>query len=366
MPNAASHKDVETVAIVGLGLIGGSIAKALKQTDAPPRLLGYDLEETLRAAARDGAIDEAIGSIEDAAEADAIFLCLPADASLEAMRTLAPIMRKGSVLTDVCGVKSRPENVWATVGDPDAYVGGHPMTGKERGGYDNSDPLLFENAVYILSSRAKNSPRAPVVVSLVERLGARVKFLDPDFHDRVVANLSHMPQLLSVALMNGVAANDEDGAMLDFAGGGFRDMTRIASSDFDVWEPIVRLNKSEILRAFGILRDELDEVERMIVEDRFEALSDRFESARRKRDEIPKNAKGFLKPLHDIYVFVKDRPGVLHKITHVLAERGVNIKDIELLKFREGAGGTFRLSFDDKRDADIAAELIRDAGFATK
>jgi len=202
-------------------------------------------------------------------------------------------------------------------------------------------------------------------VSLVKSFGARVMFLDPYEHDEVIAYVSHMPQLLSVSLIN-TAGKSNDINYMDFAGGGFRDMTRIASSNFDIWESVIQLNKEKIVFAIDNLVDELQDVKREIKESELDSLSKRFEDSRRRRDEIPLNSKGFLNPLIDVFVFVKDEPGVVSNISSTLFENNINIKDIELLKIREGTGGTFRLSFESEEDAVKARSLLTSIGFSIK
>lgn len=143
-------------------------------------------------------------------------------------------------------------------------------------------------------------------------------------------------------------------------------MTRIASSAFDIWEPIVRQNKDKILSALTSFEEELHEMRILITENKLALLANRFESARVKRDEIPKNTKGMISQLYDVFVYVKDQPGEISKISTALFDNEINIKDMELLKIREGMGGTFRLAFSTKAEADNAKKVIESAGFSTK
>ena len=150
---------------------------------------------------------------------------------------------------------------------------------------------------------------------------------------------------------------------MDLAAGGFRDLTRIASSDFNIWDEVINENKTQIITAIEEFLYELNSLKKCIINSDSGKLHNYFEDARRSRDEIPKNSKGFLTPVHDIYIFVKDEPGVISRISTKLFDAGINIKDIELLKVREGSGGTFRLSFSSKSVADEAKELLSDIGF---
>ncbi|MFZ0454069.1 MAG: prephenate dehydrogenase dimerization domain-containing protein, partial [Ignavibacteriaceae bacterium] len=229
-----------------------------------------------------------------------------------------------------------------------------------------SDPLLFENSVYIISNREKDSERIKELTEIIHLLGARIRFLDPFIHDKIIAQVSHLPQLLAVSLVNSVSNNDNGINYLDFAAGGFRDMTRIASGNFDIWEPVIKMNKDEILASLNLLNNNLGNLENLLKDENINSVKEQFDKARAKRDGIPKNTKGFINPLYDLFVYVKDEPGVLSKLTTALYKNAINIKDMELLKIREGTGGTFRLSFQSQYDADKAEKVITEIGFQTK
>ena len=364
--------DKKVISIIGLGLIGGSIAKALRYNPSKTKqnpdnltIKGFDKEDVLNEALLDGTIDQKLNNIEDAKDSDIIFLCLPTELSLKYFRTLGSIIYENCIITDVCGVKGAFEDEWKKLNSNGTYIGGHPMTGKETSGYASSDTLLFENSVYIVSDREKNTKKIEELVSLIKILGARIRFLDPYLHDKVIARVSHLPQLLSIALVNSVS---ENGGLnyLDFAAGGFRDMTRIASSSFDIWESVLKLNRNEIITAIDGLNKNLLQIKDFLQTDDSASLDSLFKKARVKRDEIPKNTKGFINPLFDVFIYVKDEPGVLSKLTTLLYENNINIKDMELLKIREGTGGTFRISFENAEIAARAKNVIEKSGFATK
>lgn len=357
---------MKNISIIGLGLIGGSLAKAVKNFKSAYFINGFDFAGISAQALNEKVIDKVLNSEEEACSSDIIFLCLPTEISFEVFTRITPLLKKDSLITDVCGVKGIFENKWKTVKSSAFYVGGHPMTGKEVGGYENSDPLLFQNAVYILSGSKINNENYNELLELIKGIGARIKFLDPYVHDEIAANVSHLPQLVSIALVNAAAGGEDEINFLDFAAGGFRDMTRIASSEFSIWEPVIRNNKTAILSALSKFNLALIEIIDFLIKDDLASLKKLFESARIKRDEIPKNTKGFLNPLFDVYVYVKDEPGVLSRLTTVLYRNSINIKDIELLKIREGAGGTFRISFDTAAAAEKAKSLIEKSGFAIK
>jgi prephenate dehydrogenase len=357
---------LQRIAVIGLGLIGGSIAKALKQSNLKVEIAGFDRDTVMAQAISDKVIDRKLSAIEESSEYDIIFVCLPVTKSIKVIEQLAPILNSNTILTDVCSIKGKIKGVVNESLCKALYIGGHPMTGKEKGGYENSDPLLFENSTYIINDNVKDNPKALPFFNLVKSMGAKIYFVDADLHDHIVANVSHFPQLLSVALVNSSAKVADGIKYTDFAAGGFRDMTRIASSEFNVWESIIDINKDKIIDSIESFQTYLSKIKKQINDSAYKSLADEFEHARFNRDEIPKDTKGFLTPLHDLFVFVTDVPGIIAKISTALFEKSINIKDIELLKIREGTGGTFRLSFDNESDVQQAKIIIEGIGFETK
>ena len=356
----------EKIAIIGLGLIGGSLAKTIRKANPGIVISAFDKSTILEQAKNDQAIDNMLNSIEESLGSDIIFICLPVDESLKVFKSLIPKMKKNQIITDVCSVKKVFDDIWNKSGSEGIYIGGHPMTGKEKSGYKNSDSLLFENSVYILTMNNPELVGSNRLSDLIHSLGARVTFLDPKVHDIIVASVSHLPQLVSVSLINATGLKDSGINFFDYAAGGFRDMTRIASSDFNIWEPIIRNNGKNIVQAIDNFIFGLEQIKKSVEKEDLKAIAAKFESARIKRDGIPKSNKGFIHQLYDVFVFVKDQPGEISKISTALFNNNINIKDMELLKIREGTGGTFRLSFDNEPDSKKAKKIIEQIGFSTK
>jgi len=359
------------ISIIGLGLIGGSLAKALKNSKQEIEITGFDKDSVSNHALKLKIIDRKINSINESLESDIIFLCLPTNLSLEYFKKLAPQLKQGTIISDVCGVKGVFEDEWKKImgtipifvgKSPGFYIGGHPMTGKEKGGLENSDPLLFENSLYLLSENSKNLPVINQFTDIIKLLGARIRFIDPYLHDKIIAYVSHLPQVLAVSLVNSLGG-DEKINYPDFAAGGFRDLTRIASSDFEVWEPVFHYNKKEITSAIENLITKLESMKDFIVKGDMKTLKDEFTSSKKKRERIPSNIKGFINPVYDVFIYAEDKPGSLFRLTEVLYKNSINIKDIELLKVREGTGGTFRISFETSEAAENAKILLVNAGF---
>ena len=361
---------IQRVAILGVGLIGGSLALAWKKNRADLTLVGYDEQAVLEEALQRGLIDEAAPTLAEAVRAaDLVVLAVPLAPMLHLLEEAAPLLQPGTLVTDVGSVKgpimAQARQVLTEV---TPFIGGHPMAGAERGSAANADAFLFENATYVLCppdglTADDLTERYADFVALIEATGARVLILDADRHDRIAATVSHLPQLLATMLMNYAAErNADDDAFLRLAAGGFRDMTRIASSPFAMWQHILLANEGPILDALAGFAAALRKTRNRIIEEDLEAMGEAFSEARRVRDTIPRDTKGFLHPLADIYVYAEDRPGVLAHITGALFDADINIKDIELLKIREGTGGAFRLSFASEALADAAVAVLERAG----
>jgi len=357
---------IKKISIIGLGLIGGSIAKALRKSGEDFHISAFDISDSPAKALEENVIDESLISVDKALNSDLIFISLPVDISIKIFEELAPQLNDNSILTDVCSVKNIFKEKWDKIESKGYYFGGHPMTGKEHGGYENSDPLLFENAMYIITDNEVDNPYFQEFTQVIKSLGPNILHIPAKQHDVIAASVSHLPQLVSVALVNAASLKTDEYNFLDLAAGGFRDMTRIASSDFNIWKSIISTNKSQILTALDKFSYDLETLKKWISENKDNEIAEYFETARKNRDEIPKNTKGFLSPLYDLFIFVEDKPGAISKISTTLFEKNINIKDIELLKIREGSGGTFRLSFETKDDLLAAAEILNQKGFSTE
>jgi prephenate dehydrogenase len=354
---------ITRIAIVGLGLIGGSFARAIKHSDAGIHISAYDKPDILNKALNEKVIDEELKSVDDSLNSDLIILALPIKQSLKVFKEFSPGLKPNQIISDLCSVKGIFADEWKSISSAGRYFGAHPMAGKEKSGYDNSDLLLYENSVFIICAENENDKILNSYINFIKLIGARIVLLDAHLHDRITAHVSHLPQLLSVLLVNQANNKIDDAVLLDFAAGGFRDMTRIASSDFRIWNDIIHHNKTEILRTLDLFQDQISKLNKMIADDDYKLIGDLFESARIARNEIPINTKGFIDPLYDITVFVKDEPGMISKISTILFTNSINIKDIELLKIREGTGGNFKFYFESESDAAKAKLLIVNAGF---
>ncbi len=296
---------------------------------------------------------------------DIVFICVPSDSVIEVLTRVAPLVEAGTIITDVAGVKQPVlDAAKKIVPEGVLFVGGHPMAGSEKSGVEAAQPFLFQNAVYVLSP-LKDYPVNSIspLIDAIEHLGGRILFIDAARHDKIAAATSHLPQLLAVELVNLLGElSDGDERFNTLAAGGFRDMTRIASSDFRVWQDVIAANRKNIDALLTAFIARLSGLDKSLKNGEDNKIAKEFESARYARSRIRRGGKGFLHPLYDLYVVVEDKVGVLREITTTLADAGVNIKDIELLKVREGTGGMFRISFETEQILDLSAQILRGRG----
>ncbi len=252
----ASSLPLRTVAIVGVGLLGGSVGLALRERKLAARVVGVGHRQASmdRALAR-GAIDEATLDIRaGVAEADLIVLATPVGRMAELAAQARDAWPRGSILTDVGSTKARlVQDLEALAGTRIHYVGSHPMAGSEKRGVDEADPALFQDALCFLTPTPRSDERAAALLTqLWQELGASVRRIDPAEHDRLVAAASHLPHLVAAALVN-VTSPDA----MSCTGGGFRDTTRVASGDPRMWADVCLHNRDRILDALQAFEGEV-------------------------------------------------------------------------------------------------------------
>jgi prephenate dehydrogenase len=353
------------ITIIGVGLIGGSLAIAIKHRFPAIYIIGVDKPQILKRALKRNVIDIAERSVERAVRsADLIIIAVPVFAIAKLLPTIAKNISPHAIVTDTGSVKRAIVEQAQKLFPNGNFIGGHPMAGSEFSGIDAAHPLLFQNAIYILTpTRTTNKKSLRTIAKFFNSLDARIFTIDPAAHDSVVAAVSHLPQLTAVALMNTVGKRHPNSPNhLSLAAGGFRDMTRIASSRFLMWKDIISANQKEIGKALRLF---INQLERMaaVVDSNPARLSTEFKTSRNLRLHIPQSMKGFMSPLVDLSVFVEDKPGELARLTSSLAKKKINIKDMELIKVREGRGGTFRLSFENHNVSNEAARILQRVGF---
>jgi prephenate dehydrogenase len=346
-----SEPDGKRAAVVGTGLIGGSIALGLRQRGW--HVTGTDRDESRAARALElGALD-AVGVDADAA---ITFVATPVSAVPGAARQA---LAGGGVVTDVGSVKS---GIVAAV-DHIRFVGGHPMAGSEQEGVDGASADLFEGATWVLTPTLDTDADAYAAVrGVISSLGADVIALPPERHDALVALVSHVPHLTAATLMALAAEGAEEHAtVLRLAAGGFRDMTRIAAGHPGIWPDICSENRDAIVDVLDQLIASLTTMRDVVGRADRDALLTTLETARAARVNLPATV-GRAEELVEVRVPVPDRPGVIAEVTTLAGEKSVNIVDLEIAHSAEGERGVLLLLID-AREADALTTALGERGY---
>ncbi len=342
--------------VVGTGLIGGSIALALRQRGW--HVSGLDADPEHQAEALAGAVVDVVG---DDLEAEVVFVATPAAAVPDIVRDLLADSgrRANAVITDVSGVKT------AIVGQADhpRFIGGHPMAGSEQVGLRGADPDLFEGAVWVLTPTAETDLEAfNRLQAVVSALGSDVLVLSPQDHDRLVAVVSHVPHLVAATLMNAAASGaEQDGSLLRLAAGGFRDMTRVAAGHPGIWPDICTENAGPIVQALDALVARLSVMRERVAGNDRDGIFNELERASGARRNLPAR---IVRPdnLAELRIPVPDRQGVLAEITSLAADGGVSIYDIEIAHSAEGPRGVLILVIESGHAASLQS-AVEDHGY---
>jgi len=347
------------IAVLGVGLIGGSIGLAAREHVEGAEVVGFGRDpERLRTALERGAIQSAAGSVEEALEgAELCFACAPVGALPELVRAALDASGPDTVVTDVGSTK---QDLVQRTPDP-RFVGGHPLAGAETAGVEHARADLFQDAVWYLTPHEQSGGL------LYERLhrfvvdvGARPVAVDAETHDRLVAVFSHLPHVLSNVLASQAAGRLlEHGDALRQVGPSFRDMTRVAGANTAMWSDIYRSNHAAIIEEIRAFRGELDEVERRLEAGDVESWNDRAREDRRALLEAGASEG----PVHELRLVVPNRPGIVAQVALELGRAGVNILDMALAPASDMRSGAMSLWIAGDTQAGRASELISALGF---
>ncbi len=356
------------IAIIGLGVIGASLGMALVET-GNYHVVGVDRDPlTLQIAEETKALTEGTRDCcEGVRGAHVVFLAVPIGEIFKVAEKIKDFVAPSTVITDVGSTKglivAKLEEIFSS-----RFVGGHPMAGSEYAGIRGADRYLFENALYVVTPTPRTDSRALAELEeIVDEIGARSFYLSPQEHDYIVATVSHLPHLLAVSLMNyaGKLASNRPETLL-LAAGGFRDVTRIAAGHPSIWRDIYASNREYIINTCRQFREILRKMEDCLEQEDWDALAAALERARQEREKIPLKLRGFLPAVYEVVVTVPDRPGSIAHVTGILGKKGINIIDIEILRVREGDGGTIRLAFATEAEAELALHALREKGIIVK
>jgi prephenate dehydrogenase len=338
--------ELRTVAVLGAGLIGGSIALACRAAGVE-RVVVTDRDPAVRERARDRGLADVVAEDVAAAVADAdlVVAAIPTPAVPEALAVAATHAPGTALLTDASSLKRQVTgDVEARLHragvDPGRYIGGHPMAGSERSGPDAADGTLFQGATWVLTpTAATHDATLHAVSALLRRFGARVLALPPERHDELVAVVSHLPQVAASALAavaaDAIAASGE--TVLAVAGGGFRDTTRIAASDPDLWLPILGGNRAAVLAALDHYLGRLGGLRTAIAAGDDATLRDLLAHASAARRRLVTKERATEEV--DLVVPLADRPGALAAAATALGAAGVNVEDVAMRHAEAGDRG---------------------------
>ncbi len=279
------------ISIIGVGLIGGSLGLALKEKHLNFKIVGIDKQEIIEKAIARGAIDEGTVNLEEGIkEADIIIIATPVKTILNILTQINPFLKKGCLVTDTGSTKKQIVKKANKILSKDIFfIGGHPMAGSEECGIESADPYLFHNKTYILTPALKSNLRALKKVSLlIKMIGAKKLILDPLEHDRIVSAVSHLPQIIAVSLINTIGELALRGNNYNYfkaVGEGFKDMTRIASSPYKMWEDICDTNQENILEIIQEFKNYLEVIEHKL-KNNPNSLKEEFQKASKLRETL--------------------------------------------------------------------------------
>lgn len=347
---------------IGLGLIGSSIAKAFRQVYPGCRIIAYNRSEQSRILAlQDGVANEVCDSVDERfSSCDYIFLCTPVEYNESYLRILKHIIKPDCILTDVGSTKANIHRVVIEEGLEENFIGGHPMAGSEKTGYENSSAMLCENAIYVITPTPVSSPeKIQEYRQLVENIGAIPMILDYKEHDFSVAAISHLPHLIAAQLVNLVRDHDSGTqTMKQMAAGGFKDITRIASSSPEMWEQICMANSENLILLIDRYIQYLTDTKQALIEKDGHKINETFKKSRSYRNTFNDNNTGLLKKEFMIYVDVADRTGAISTLVSKLADENINIKNIGIVHNREFEGGVLKIVFYSEEMYEKACKLL--------
>lgn len=355
-----------TVGFIGLGLIGGSIAKAIKVKHPEITLIAYNhhtdsINKNLDLALQDGTLSKVTTNLsEDFRYCDLIILCGPVLSNIKYLEQLKSVIKPASIITDVGSVKGNTHEAVKKLGLSKNFIGGHPMAGSEKTGYDNAHARLLENAYYILTPTSETSEQQlDFMQQIVAMTDAIPIVLDAKTHDDITAAISHVPHVISASLVNMVQSNDLDGSMKSLAAGGFKDITRISSSSPEMWQSICLSNTDSILKFIRIFQEQLSNFEHALTSKEKNSLINLFRQAKEYRDSVPKSTAGAISSVYEVYMDILDETGAIATVATILASNAISIKNIGIIHNREFEDGVLRIELYEEEARQHTIALLR-------
>ncbi|MDN4608731.1 prephenate dehydrogenase [Sporosarcina highlanderae] len=358
----------KNVAIIGLGLIGGSLSLALKRSIQELHIIGFDRSyATADEAYRRGIIDSIAPSAKSACEkADIIIFATPVNTTVVLLEEASTWkLKDGVILTDTGSTKKPIMEAAKVLTDKGlTFIGGHPMAGSHKSGISAAKEHLFENAYYILTPTIDaTSEQIDELSNLLKSTKGKIVVLNADEHDHMTAIVSHFPHLIASSLVGRLADQEKQQPFIkNLAAGGFRDLTRIASADPTMWRDITMQNRDELLMQLDGWLQEMESIRNLISENDPDLIFRFFEDAKTFRDRLPSTSEGAIQgALYmtlDLHIDVPDHPGVISEITKILADEQISITNIRIVETRTDVYGILVISFQNADDRKAARAVL--------
>ncbi|BDR57106.1 prephenate dehydrogenase [Xylocopilactobacillus apis] len=356
------------ILIKGMGLIGSSLALAIKEDHPAANLIGMDLnQDSLNYALRHGVVDGITDNFNETAQkADVIILACPVQTIIKDLAVLAELPLKPNVIvTDVGSTKDKIMDAALPLQQKGiTFIGGHPMAGSHKSGAIAGRANLFENAFYFLVPG--HAPKKTVDMLQELLTAAHVKWLiiDSKEHDQIVGQISHLPHIVAAALVNETQVTLAEFPLgLRLAAGGFKSITRIASSDPQMWTDILSSNSPILINQLEDYINELSELKEALADKNLTIIKNFFAAAKVTRDHLGPDQMGSLPNFFDLFLNIPDRAGAIAKITKILAEENLSLININILEMREEIDGVLQLTFGDLATQKRADSILQKAGY---
>jgi len=351
------------VLMVGLGLIGGSLALAI-QKNPEVKVIGYDNDtHTVRKAKKLGVIQEMAFNLRESAKiADFIIFATPVHATVQLMNEVQNWpLKKGVILTDTGSTKKIiMEKAKSLQQQGITFIGGHPMAGSHKSGIEAAKAHLFENAYFLLTpSMDEDDSQIQKLKFILEPTKGKIHLVSAEEHDHMTAVVSHFPHIIAASLVHQLSGENEGFPFTrQLAAGGFRDITRIASSNPIMWRDITVQNRYELIGQLEKWQSEMDNVKSLLMQAEPEHIEHYFSRAKHVRDELPITSQGAMHSVYDLYVDVPDYPGVISEVTGLLAKHLISITNLRIVETREDVFGILVISFQTAEDRQRAVTSI--------
>lgn len=351
---------------IGFGLIAGCIARSIKANHPDAKIYAFNRSlPSLELAKKEGVLEDYFNILDETSmmtlgTCEFVFLCAPVEANNTNLEKLAPFVSEGTILTDVGSVKNQIHSKIHELGLTSQFIGGHPMAGSEKTGFANSNASILENAYYILAPEdGVSEERVNALRTLTLEAHAIPLVIKPEQHDYITGAISHLPHVIASSLVNLVEQKDDTGLMKLIAAGGFKDITRIASSSPDMWESICSSNRDNIVALMNDYIIYLTQIRDQIKNKEFDQIHRFFESAKNYRDSFANTGSGPIKKNFTFTVDIQDEAGAIAGIATILGQEKISIKNIGINYNREQQPGALAIEFYEEQ-AMLDAKKILD------